>query len=135
MWGTTAKSNRNLLQRTQNSFLRSISTAPRYMTVRYIRRELDIPSIAKLISQLSSNFYSNIANHSNSTINIQSIIIFENRNHSAHLASTLNSLFFGDNLALLPLTYFSRSADSLQSADQTFPKTFFFFPSSRRSGL
>jgi hypothetical protein len=65
LWGTASQSNIEILQRLQNKILRMVTNAPRYVPNHVIHTDLQIPTIRKEITRLSTNYKAKIEVHPN----------------------------------------------------------------------
>lgn len=65
LWGSTAKSNQEILQRFQNKALRIIVDAPWYIPNSILHKDLDISSIEEETTRFSQNYRRRLLNHPN----------------------------------------------------------------------
>ncbi|GFV66690.1 RNA-directed DNA polymerase from mobile element jockey [Trichonephila clavipes] len=68
IWAHAARTNINLIERSQNAILRQILDAHWYMRNADIRTSCNIPTIRQSIRKIAINFFSNIDGHDNPTI-------------------------------------------------------------------
>ena len=68
LWGTTADSNVEILQRFQSKFLRSITNAPWYVTNSSIHRDLAIPTVKDEIKSRSITYKEKLSSHPNALV-------------------------------------------------------------------
>ncbi|GFU51190.1 RNA-directed DNA polymerase from mobile element jockey [Trichonephila clavipes] len=69
VWGHAAKTNINLLETSQNLIIRQICNAHWYMRNKDLRIACNIPTIRQTIRKLAINFFKNIDESNNSSIN------------------------------------------------------------------
>ncbi|GFX37805.1 RNA-directed DNA polymerase from mobile element jockey [Trichonephila clavipes] len=69
VWGHAAKTNINLLETSQNLIIRQICNAHWYMRNKDLRIAYNIPTIRQTIPKLAINFFKNIDESDNSSIN------------------------------------------------------------------
>lgn len=65
LWGTSAKSNIEILQRFQNKTLRTITTAPWFVSNEILHNDLNIPLIQEEVQRFSQNYRTRINEHQN----------------------------------------------------------------------
>lgn len=65
LWGTASNSNIEILERFQSKVLRSITKAPWYIRNEEIRKDLNISTVKKAISDKSQQYYNRLQNHPN----------------------------------------------------------------------
>lgn len=65
VWGTTKKSNREVIQRSQNRVLRCITKAPWYVSNSTIHRDLQLPTINETIKDAVEKYNRRLHNHPN----------------------------------------------------------------------
>lgn len=65
LWGCAKQSNRDVIQRSQNKFLRIITNAYRYVTNQEIHNELDIKWINEVIQEYARKHENRLLNHTN----------------------------------------------------------------------
>lgn len=65
LWGCTKYSNRQIIQRCQNKFLRLIANAYRYVTNEELHRELNIKWVIEVIQQYAVKHEKRLLNHPN----------------------------------------------------------------------
>ncbi|GFS74204.1 RNA-directed DNA polymerase from mobile element jockey [Trichonephila clavipes] len=70
VWGHAAKTNINLLETAQNLIIRQICNAHWYMRNEDLRIACNIPTIRQTIRKLAINFFNNIDDTDNASINI-----------------------------------------------------------------
>lgn len=68
LWGTTADSNVEILQRFQSKVLRSIINAPWYVSNSCIHRDLAIPTVKQEIKNRSVTYTAKLLNHPNTLV-------------------------------------------------------------------
>lgn len=69
LWGSTADSNIEIIQRFQNKIMRTIVNAPWYVPNRVIQRDIPMPSVRKTIKNFSVKHTERLANHPNTLAN------------------------------------------------------------------
>ncbi|GFS51908.1 RNA-directed DNA polymerase from mobile element jockey [Trichonephila clavipes] len=69
VWGHAAKTNINLLETAQNLIIRQICNAHWYMRNKDLRIACNIPTIRQTIRKLAINFFNNIDDSDNVSIN------------------------------------------------------------------
>ena len=65
LWGTTRDSNRLVIERFQNKFMRTITNAPFYITNDQLRTDLGLNSISETIRKMSICYIKRLHNHPN----------------------------------------------------------------------
>lgn len=65
LWGTSCKSNINIIQRFQSKMLRLITNAPWYVRNSTISRDLQVRTVEEEIKRLSRNYNERLQNHPN----------------------------------------------------------------------
>ena len=65
LWGCTCKSNREVVQRSQNKFLRMITNACRYVTNKELHNDLEIPTVEEVIREYANKHEKRLLNHIN----------------------------------------------------------------------
>jgi hypothetical protein len=68
LWGTTANSNIDILERSQSKVLRLTVDAPWYVSNSVIRKDLQIPTVKEEISRFSSSYAARFRAHTNELI-------------------------------------------------------------------
>jgi hypothetical protein len=68
LWGTTANSNIDILERFQSKVLRLTADAPWYVSNSVIRKDLQIPTVKEEISRFSSHYAARLRAHTNELI-------------------------------------------------------------------
>jgi hypothetical protein len=68
LWGTTANSNTDVLERFQSKVLRLTVDAPWYVSNSVIRKDLQIPTVKEEISRFSSRYAARLRAHTNELI-------------------------------------------------------------------
>ena len=69
LWGTTSKSNIEILERFQSKVLRAIVNAPWYVRNSAIQQDLKICSVKETIGTFSKNYYNRLKEHPNILVN------------------------------------------------------------------
>lgn len=65
LWGCSKKSNIDIIQTSQNNFLRMITNAYRYVTNKEIHRDLEIKWVAEVIREIAFGHEKRLHNHTN----------------------------------------------------------------------
>jgi len=65
IWGVSAKSNLDILQRFQSKTLRMCTNAPYFVSNDIIHRDLRVPTVYETIQQSSKSYRQRLANHPN----------------------------------------------------------------------
>lgn len=81
LWGCTHKSNRDMIQRSQNKFLRMITNAYRYVTNREIHDDLEIKWIDEVIRECAIKHEKRLLSH----INVEAIQLLDITNERRRL--------------------------------------------------
>ena len=81
LWGTTRDSNRVIIERFQNKFMRTITKAPFYVTNDQLRRDLDLDSISETIRKQSTRYVHRLHNHTNT----EAIQLLDDQNDTRRL--------------------------------------------------
>ena len=81
LWGCTCKSNREVIQRSQNKFLRMITNACRYVTNKELHNDLQISTVEDVIREYSNKHEKRLLNH----INVEAIQLLDISNERKRL--------------------------------------------------
>ena len=65
LWGASARTNVDIIQRFQSKTLRQIAKAPWYISNAHLHRDLAIPYVHEELSTYSTNYFNRLQNHPN----------------------------------------------------------------------
>lgn len=81
IWGTTSNSNRNIIDRFQNKFMRTITSAPWFITNNQLRSDLKIDSVEVTINKKAVRYTQRLHKHPN----IEAIELLDDTNTTRRL--------------------------------------------------
>lgn len=81
LWGTTRDSNRLIIERFQNKFMRTITKAPFYVTNDQLRNDLELDSISETIRKKSTRYVQRLHDHTNT----EAIQLLDDQNDTRRL--------------------------------------------------